>query len=115
MSLILASAHAQQPKISSGTIERIENFPSQFVDARNADVWLPENYDPKNKYAVLYMHDGQALFDSTTTWNHLEWGVDETMSKLLKENQIKNVIVAGVWNGGAKGRLNTFLKNLMKR
>lgn len=33
------------------------------------------------KYAVLYMHDGQMLFDSTINWNHQEWGVDETVAE----------------------------------
>ena len=91
---------AQLPKVSFGRIERIVNFKSQFVDARNVDVWLPSNYDGKKKFAVLYMHDGQMLFDSTTTWNKQEWKVDETISSLIKEGKIKNTIVVGIWNNG---------------
>jgi enterochelin esterase-like enzyme len=52
------------------------------------------------KYAVLYMHDGQMLYDSTTTWNKQEWGVDEVLSKLINNHEIKNCIVVGIWNGG---------------
>jgi predicted alpha/beta superfamily hydrolase len=89
---------AQRPTLSSGTIQRFENFPSKFVAARNVDVWLPENYSSKKKYAVLYMHDGAALFDSSLAFNHQEWGVDETVSNLLKEKKIKDVIVVGIWN-----------------
>ena len=44
------------------------------------------------------MHDGQMLFDSTNTWIGQEWGVDETMDQLLKENKIINTIVVGIWN-----------------
>lgn len=88
------------PKVSSGTIERIENFQSKYVTARNIDVWLPKNYSSKNKYSVLYMHDGQMLFDSSTTWNKQEWQVDEVLSKLIDENKIEDVIVVGIWNGG---------------
>jgi predicted alpha/beta superfamily hydrolase len=39
---------------------------------------------PQEKYPVLYMHDGQNLFDSTVNWNHEEWKVDETITKLTR-------------------------------
>ena len=61
---------AQNPQLSAGTLQRYENFPSRHVDPRTVDVWLPEGYNPNKRYAVLYMHDGQMLFDSTTTWNN---------------------------------------------
>jgi predicted alpha/beta superfamily hydrolase len=91
---------AQLPVPSLGKIIRHDSFPSQFVTARNVDVWLPEGYSPKKKYAVLYMHDGQMLYDSSINWNKQEWGVDETITRLMKEKKIKDVIVVGVWNGG---------------
>lgn len=91
---------AQIPNVSNGKIKRFENFQSKWVAQRNVDVWLPEGYDAKKKYAVLYMHDGQMLFDSTTTWNKQEWGVDEIAGKLIQENKIKNCIVVGIWNAG---------------
>lgn len=84
--------------LSSGKIHRIENFKSKFVQSRNVDVWLPDDYSKKKKYAVVYMHDGQMLFDSTKTWNRKEWQVDEVFSKLLKEEKIKDCIVVGIWN-----------------
>ena len=92
--------HGQIATPSAGSIKRFENFPSKYVNSRNIDVWLPDGYNSKNKYAVLYMHDGQMLFDSSITWNKQEWGVDETISKLHSENKIKNCIVVGIWNGG---------------
>ena len=67
---------AQQPTPSSGRIVRFENFTSKYVPARNVDVWLPDNYSASKKYGVLYMHDGQMLFDSSITWNKQEWSVD---------------------------------------
>lgn len=87
------------PKVASGTLERIEKFRSAFVDARNIDVWLPEDFDPGKKYAVLYMQDGQMLFDSSTTWNKLSWDVDDVLGRLILEQKIREVIVVGVWNG----------------
>jgi enterochelin esterase-like enzyme len=88
------------PEVSSGKIVRIADFQSKFVDPRNIDVWLPGGYNADNKYAVIYMHDGQMLFDSTTTWNKQEWQVDETITKLTSENRIKDCIVVGIFNNG---------------
>ena len=56
--------NAQEVKVSSGKVERFENFKSKYVDARNIDVWLPDGYSNNQKYAVLYMHDGQMLYDA---------------------------------------------------
>jgi predicted alpha/beta superfamily hydrolase len=96
----ITTTYAQVPTPQQGRIVRHENFPSAHVTPRNVDVWLPAQYDPQKKYAVLYMQDGQMLFDSTLTWNKQEWGVDETLSQLMSENKIKDCIVVGVWNGG---------------
>lgn len=41
----------------------------------------------KKKYAVLYMQDGQMLFDSSVTWNRQEWKVDEIAGQLIKEKK----------------------------
>lgn len=86
------------PTVSSGKIERIEHFSSKHIAARNVDVWLPEGYTPQKKYAVVYMHDGQMLFDSTTTWNHQAWEVDEVAAKLMKQGKTQDFIVVGIWN-----------------
>ena len=85
-------------KVSEGTLVQIDNFPSKYISPRNVDIWLPDGYSKDIKYAVLYMHDGQMLFDSTITWNKQEWDVDETMSRLIKENKIRKTIVVGIWN-----------------
>lgn len=90
----------QTQQASTGKIIHHENVASKFVEARNIDVWLPDGYTPEKKYPVLYMHDGQMLFDSTTTWNKLEWGVDEVAGKLIKEKKCRPFIVVGVWNAG---------------
>jgi enterochelin esterase-like enzyme len=81
-----------------GKIERIDSFPTKYIVPRIVDVWLPTNYSKSQKYSVLYMHDGQMLFDDSTTWNKQEWKVDEVISKLSDENKIKNLIVVAIWN-----------------
>ncbi len=103
LTFLLANAFlfAQNAKTTSGTITHFEQVKSKYgIAPRNVDVWLPEGYSKKKKYAVLYMHDGQMLFDSTTTWNKQEWGVDETLTQLMADKKIKSCIVVGVWNSG---------------
>ena len=96
------------PKVSSGSLERIENLSSKYVTSRNIDIWLPENYSDSKKYAVLYMHDGQMLYDTETTWNKQAWEVDEVLGKLIKESKIQDVIVVGIWNGGITRHIDYF-------
>ena len=83
-----------------GKIEKIENFKSKYVRSRNVYVWLPSDYNPKEKYAVLYMQDGDRnLFEVVD--GQAEWGVDETITKLVKENKIRRSIVVAI--GGFSG------------
>jgi len=89
---------SQSPHVSGGSAVHIEKFPSAYVDARNIDIWLPENYVATKKYAVLYMHDGQMLYDSTSNWNKQEWKVDECLSKLMADGLIHECIVVGISN-----------------
>ncbi len=88
------------PKASWGTIHHLENFKSQYLASRNIDVWIPDGYSTSKKYAVVYMHDGQMLFDTAQAWNRKEWKVDETLSLLTSEKKILNCIVVGIWNNG---------------
>lgn len=78
-----------------------EDFYMPQLD-RNRRIWiyLPPDYEQSAKsYPVLYMHDGQNLFDSYTAFAG-EWEVDETLNELAAEG--KNVpIVIGIDNGGA--------------
>lgn len=102
-------AAGQSPiHVSSGTIERLADFPSAFVNPRTVDIWLPYGYTAAKKYAVLYMHDGQMLFDSATTWNHQSWEVDEVAGKLLAGHQVQDFIVVGIWNDGKNRHANYF-------
>lgn len=88
------------PEVAVGRVERLASFPSRFVDARNVDVWLPEGYKASKRYAVLYMHDGQMLFDARTTWNQQAWNVQDTVQRLISEGRIPDTLVVGIWNNG---------------
>ena len=87
---------AYKTELSAGNIERIEVFPSKYIASRTVDIWLPENYSATKKYAVLYMHDGQMLFDAETTWNKQEWNIDKTGGDLLAKGLLKHFIVVGI-------------------
>ncbi|MBQ4821843.1 alpha/beta hydrolase [Aquimarina sp. MMG016] len=81
-----------------------ENFPSKYVDARNVEVFLPTGYEAASpeKYKVLYMHDGQNVFNPKTSYTGIDWGVDEAVDSLIKGDKIKNTIVVAAWNNGKK-------------
>jgi len=81
-------------------------FTSQiFHNTRMLRVWLPGNYfSPHNaqrKYPVLYLQDGQNLFDEVTS-NAGEWHVDETVDHLVGSFKIPPMIVVGIDNAGDK-------------
>jgi predicted alpha/beta superfamily hydrolase len=88
----------KQPDLKKGTRKQFKSFESQYVQSRNIDVWLPYNFNPANPYSVLYMHDGQNVFDSEYSFNRISWKVDETLTYLMDNNKIRPCIVVGIWN-----------------
>jgi enterochelin esterase-like enzyme len=86
------------PQVQFGSIHRLEHFPSKFVDARHVDVWLPEAFNPNEAHSVVYMHDGQMLFDASTTWNQQAWNIEVAASNLMLEGRIPKTLIVGVWN-----------------
>ncbi|MBC8082873.1 MAG: T9SS type A sorting domain-containing protein [Hymenobacter sp.] len=79
----------------------------QLGRTRRVWVYLPANYaaNPARRYPVLYMHDGQNVFDACTSFSG-EWGVDETLSELQRQGlDAPGTIVVAVDHGGAE-RLN---------
>jgi enterochelin esterase-like enzyme len=96
-----AAALAQPlPEVAVGRIERLPTIASRFVDARPVDVWLPAGYSTAKRYDVLYMHDGQMLYDAGKSWNGLAWGVHLALDRLVKAGRVPDTIVVGVWNNG---------------
>ena len=83
----------------SGEIVRVTDFPSINVEPRHVDIWLPPDYrdNESARYPVIYMHDGQNLFDPSAT-DFGEWGVDEAMSRLIASGEVRPAIIVGVWN-----------------
>ncbi len=77
-------------------------FPSSHVKDRNVEVWLPPSYtkDRKKRYPVIYMQDGQNVINPASSYGGTEWGLDETMTRLIKENKAPEAIIVGIWNTG---------------
>jgi alpha-amylase len=86
----------------AGRIEKHLAFPSRFVAPRQVDVWLPPGYDdnPRERYPVVYMHDGQNLFDPSTSYGGNSWEVDRALSRLMQAGKIRGAIIVGLWNTG---------------
>lgn len=84
--------------LSNGNLYRLDSIKSKYIKTRPVDVWLPDEYTPAKKYAVMYMHDGQMLFDANTTWNKQEWKIDEVADQLNKDNTIRDFIVVAIHN-----------------
>ena len=92
---------------------RLHEFRSRiFRNTRMLRVWLPPRYDtPDNSarhYPVLYLNDGQNLFDRATAFAGVEWQVDETADRLIRQEVIPPLIIVGIDN--AQGdRIKEFL------
>ena len=85
-----------------------------FGNSRLLRVLLPSDYyDKKNlntRYRVLYMNDGQNLFDKTTSiFNGMEWEIDETLKTLSRRHKIEPIIVVGIDNAGKRMRPYEYL------
>lgn len=83
--------------VSRGNLKTYK-IPFNDTCLREVAIWTPANYNPKKKYATIYMHDGQMLYDSTVTWNRKEWRVDETSDSLISNGVTRPFIVVGIYN-----------------
>jgi predicted alpha/beta superfamily hydrolase len=92
---------------------RIHEFRSRtFRNTRFLRVWLPPGYDDVvnagRQYPVLYLNDGQNLFEAATSFTHVEWQVDETADRLIRAGVIPPMIIVGLDNAG-KDRIREYM------
>jgi len=84
-----------------GTLHHHPSFASKFVDPRPVDVWLPPGYAAQGearRFAVIYLHDGQNLFDPQKAFGGVPWAIDEAVVRLSQSGAIREAIVVGIWN-----------------
>jgi predicted alpha/beta superfamily hydrolase len=92
---------------------RLHEFRSRiFRNTRFLRVWLPPGYDDPaisgRRYPVLYLNDGQNLFESSTAFGGVEWQVDETADRLIREGTVPPMIIVGIDNTG-KNRVREYM------
>ena len=98
-----ASRFSMPKHTLTGNIKRHRAFPSNILgNRRDVLVYLPRGYRrfSRRRYPVLYLQDGQNVFDAATSFSGVEWGVDEAAERLIKENLIEPLIVVAVANTG---------------
>jgi predicted alpha/beta superfamily hydrolase len=77
------------------------DFESQFLPhPRTISVWVPPGYDldPHRRYPVLYMHDGQNLFDPETAFAGNPWWANEVAEREIRASRVRPLIIVGVAN-----------------
>jgi predicted alpha/beta superfamily hydrolase len=87
----------------TGNIKRHRAFPSKVLgNRRDVLVYLPLGYSrfSRRRYPVLYLHDGQNVFDAATSFAGVEWGVDEAAQRLIRQGLIEPLIIVAVANTG---------------
>ena len=82
----------------AGEIVVIDDFESSMIPNRQIEIYLPPNYDTSASYPVIYMHDGQNVFNASTSSYGNSWEVDEKMDSLISVNEINPAIVVAIWN-----------------
>jgi glycosidase/predicted alpha/beta superfamily hydrolase len=89
---------------NAGRIVRHPALSSPFLAPRRVDVWLPPGYDANTgeRYPVVYMHDGQNLFDPATSYIGVPWSADAAMLRLIAAGKTRGAIIVGVWNTPAR-------------
>jgi predicted alpha/beta superfamily hydrolase len=92
---------------------RLHEFRSRiFHNTRFVRVWLPPEYDDAvndgRRYPVLYLNDGQNLFEAAASFTGVEWQVDETADRLIREGAIPPLIIVGIDNA-ARNRMREYM------
>ncbi len=100
-------AHApREGRTLTGDVRVVAGFRSHVLDnERDVHVWLPPDYeqnDPARRFPVLYLHDGQNVFDTSTSFAGAEWGVDETAERLVHERRIVPPIIVAIDHAGER-------------
>jgi predicted alpha/beta superfamily hydrolase len=103
--------------VTPGQLRKYDNFRSKFLrNQRDIVVYAPPDYDqqPERRYPVLYMHDGQNLFDAATAFNGQDWHVAQTADYAISAGLVEPLIVVGLYNTG-KTRLREYTPTSVPR
>src|SRR5437762_13386764 len=90
----------------TGNIHRHRQFPSRTLgNQRDILVYLPPGYRRflRRRYPVLYLQDGQNVFDAAIAFAGVAWCVDETAQRLIRRKLIEPIIIVAIANTGLDG------------
>ncbi len=82
---LTVATQSQEYNVDTGSLKIHDEFNFDPIAPRKIFVWMPDGYSDKNTYPVLYMHDGQMLFDADQTWNKQAWELDQIIPKLKQK------------------------------
>jgi predicted alpha/beta superfamily hydrolase len=118
--IVEGQAPLERTHTLTGDIRAHADFPSRFLkNPHTVLVYLPPGYgsgeNAARRYPVLYLHDGQNVFDGATSYiPGKEWQVDETAERLIRAGEIEPVIIVAIYNGGHE-RANEYTPTRDKR
>jgi predicted alpha/beta superfamily hydrolase len=96
--------------VSNGQLRKHESFRSRFLrNQRDLVVYLPPGYDNQHftKFPVLYLHDGQNLFDRSTSFGGQDWNVHGAADHMIGIGAVAPLIIVGIYNTG-KSRIHEY-------
>ena len=92
--------------VPMAALRKHERFPSKFLEGeRDIIVFTPPGYmaDPERRYPVLYLQDGQNLFDPATAYvPGNDWRVKQTAQRLILEGLVEPLVIVGIYNTGVR-------------
>jgi predicted alpha/beta superfamily hydrolase len=85
---------------SQGKVVTIDDFKSEYVRPRNVEIWLPDEYynGSEQSFPVLYMHDGQNVFNDDTAMHNTSWQAGKTAEHLIRQEAVKPFIIVASWS-----------------
>lgn len=88
-----------EPRVDIGELVRLGPVASRHITPRAVDVWIPTGLASSREPAsLLFMHDGQMLFDARTTWNRQSWNAHRAVARLMSAGRIGPTLIVGVHN-----------------
>jgi predicted alpha/beta superfamily hydrolase len=90
----------------TGTVKYHRQFKADSLKPRDIIVWLPPSYyeNSEKRYPVLYMHDGQNIFDPATSTFGYDWRLDEVADSLIRAGSLQEIIIVGIYNTQDRSR-----------
>lgn len=103
------------PTVSVGRIERLPDLRSVHVEPRHVDVWLPEGYGGGARHPVVYLHDGEAMFDGRLTMSRTGWHIDRAVAAWAARRQAAAPLLVAVWSHETRRHSEYFPQPMLDR